>query len=447
MDRLDYQFFGRNLRACAAAMLTSAPLVLLAAPPDEVKALMEAGKPAEAYALGKQSPESLGDPAFDFFFGVAAIETGHAGEGVLALERYLLQYPDNVSARLQLARGYFALNEDARAREEFEALRKLDPPAPVVATIDRYLDAVRLRETRYTTSTGVYVEAGIGHDSNVNSGVASSNISLQNLGPVVVGPGGTKIADTYTTLGAGGYVSHPIAPGVALFGNASGELKSNVKDANGQYDLGNYAIGGGVSILREKDLFRIGLNDGLITLGGDNYRSSLGGSLEWQRQLDEVQSVSLGAQYARLIYTGSNSPRNAEFSGVTAGYRRLIQHAWQPTLALSLNAGQEDTLDSTRQDLGRRLYGGRAGVNFTPGAKWGVSVGYTFQKSNYQAADAILGVTRNDRYEAFDAALSYLYTKNISFRAEALLAKNHSNVELFSFPRDTIAFKVRYEFK
>ena len=74
MDRLDYQFFGRNLRACAAAMLTSAPLVLLAAPPDEVKALMEAGKPAEAYALGKQSPESLGDPAFDFFFGVAAID-------------------------------------------------------------------------------------------------------------------------------------------------------------------------------------------------------------------------------------------------------------------------------------------------------------------------------------------------------------------------------------
>lgn len=446
MDRLKLNVL-RVLRRPLAGLLASLPLTLLAAPPDEVKALMEAGKPAEAYALGKKFPEALGDPTFDFFFGVAAIEAGHAGEGVLALERYILQFPDNVSARLQLARGYFALNEDARAREEFESLRKLTPPAAVISTIDRYLDAIRLRETRYTTSTGLYIEAGIGHDSNVNSGVASANISLQNLGPVVVGPGGTKISDTYTTLGAGGYISHPIAPGVALFGNAFGELKSNVKEANSVFDLGNYALSGGISALREKNLFRLGLNDGLITLGGDRYRHSVGGSLEWQHQLDETQSVSLGAQYARLTYTGANSARNSDFSGLTAGYRRLFPHAWQPTLTVSLNAGQEDTLDSTRNDLGRNLYGGRLGVNFTPAAKWGVSVGYTYQNSKYQAADAILGVTRADRYEAIDAAVSYLFSRNVSLRAEALLAKNKSNVELFAFPRETIAFKVRYEFK
>ncbi len=437
----------RALRMPFAVLAAALPLAVIAAPPDEIKSLMEAGKPAEAYALGKQSPDSLGDPAFDFYFGVAAIETGHSGEGVLALERYILQFPDNVSARLQLARGYFALNEDARAREEFEALRKLDPPPAVVSTIDRYLDAVRLRETRYTTSTGLYIEAGIGHDSNVNSGVASSNVTLQNLGPVVVGPGGLKISDTFTTIGAGGYISHPIRPGIALFANAIGELKNNIKDANAQYDLGSYAIGGGVSVLREKNLFRFGLNDGLITIGTARYRSSLGGSFEWQHQLDEIQSFSLGAQYARLEYTGTNAARDADFTGVTAGYRRLFPHAWQPTVTVALNAGQEKTLDATRNDLGRRLYGGRAGVNFTPGAKWGVSAGASFQNSNYSGADAILGVTREDRYAALDAAVSYLFSRNVSFRAEAMLAKNRSNVELYAFPRETIALKVRYEFK
>ncbi len=447
MDRLKHSKLMRALRLPLAALVAGLPLAVLAAPPDEIRSLMEAGKAAEAYALGKQSPDFLGDPAFDFYFGVAAIETGHAGEGVLALERYILQFPDNVSARLQLARGYFALNEDARAREEFEALRKLSPPPAIVSTIDRYLDAVRLRETRYTTSTGLYIEAGIGHDSNVNSGVASSNISLQNLGPVVVGPGGLKISDTFTTIGAGGYISHPIRPGIALFANATGELKNNLKDSNAQYDLGSYAIGGGVSVLREKNLFRFGLNDGLITLGTARYRSSLGGSLEWQHQLDEIQSFSLGLQYARLEYTGANSPRNADFSGVSAGYRRLFPHAWQPAITVSLNAGEEKTLDSTRNDLGRRLYGGRLGVNFTPAAKWGVSAGYSFQNSEYMAADAILGVTREDRYSAFDAAVSYLFSRNVSFRAEAMLARNRSNVELFTFPRETIAFKVRYEFK
>jgi len=64
---------------------------------------------------------------------VCAGVLGHYGEGVLALERYLLNRPDNVSARLQLGRGYYLLGDDAQAHTELEALRKLDPPAPASA--------------------------------------------------------------------------------------------------------------------------------------------------------------------------------------------------------------------------------------------------------------------------------------------------------------------------
>src|SRR5512141_2161811 len=110
---------GRTLTGLSAGMafaIVSFAPALLAAPGDDVKTLLEQGKAADAYAEGKKHPEQLGDPAFDFFFGVAAIDAGHPGEGVLALERYLLNFPDNVSARLQLARGYFQLGDDAQAR-------------------------------------------------------------------------------------------------------------------------------------------------------------------------------------------------------------------------------------------------------------------------------------------------------------------------------------------
>ena len=161
----------------AAAILTAAlcaPAALVAAPADDLKQLVETGRAAEAYALGRKHPELYGDPAFDFYFGVAAAESGHAGEAVLALERYVLRFPDNVSARLQLARAYFILGEDARAREEFESLRRMNPPADARATIDRFLESIRLRETRYNPSGGLYLEAGIGYDSNVNSGPPKS---------------------------------------------------------------------------------------------------------------------------------------------------------------------------------------------------------------------------------------------------------------------------------
>jgi tetratricopeptide (TPR) repeat protein len=433
------------LRRSVVAALFCASSSVFSAPADDIRALMEAGRAAEAFALGRQHPEALGDPGFDFYYGIAAIDTGNAGEGVLALERYMLVFPDNVSARLQLARAYFALGEDARAREEFEALRKASPPADTSATIDRYLDAIRLRESRYTTSSGFYAEAGIGVDSNVNGGVSNANIFLPNLGNVVLAPAGTKNADTFTHFGLGGHVTHPIAPGIALFGTGQAEWKSHANDK--AFDLGNYNVSGGVSLLRERNLWRAGLIYSLITIDGDRFRSTTGASGEWQHQIDERQSVSVGGQLARLDYEGANSPRTADFAGLSAGYRRLFAYAWQPILSASVNAGREDAIATGREDLSRDLYGARLGVSFTPAAKWGASLGYTYQRAQHRANDLILGVTRKDDYHAFDAAVSYLIDRNFSLRGEALLSRNRSNIQLYDFPRDVYAVKLRYEFK
>ncbi len=169
-----------------------------AAPADDIKALIDKGNAAAAYALGKNHPDQFGDPHFDFYFGVAAIDSGHAGEGVLALERYVINFPDNVNARLELARGYFVMGDDLRAREEFDAVLNTKPPAAVVANIERFLDALRSRESTYRTTTGLFLEAGFGYDSNVNGGVGSSNISLPVFGRVVVAPTGVKTDSNFT---------------------------------------------------------------------------------------------------------------------------------------------------------------------------------------------------------------------------------------------------------
>ena len=71
------------------------------------------------YAM-KHIKQMEGDPYFDYFYGVSAIDTGHASEGVFALERVLLLHPNDHVARLELARGYFILEEYARSRQEFE---------------------------------------------------------------------------------------------------------------------------------------------------------------------------------------------------------------------------------------------------------------------------------------------------------------------------------------
>ena len=115
-------------------------------------------------------------PRADLWCGVAAVDVGRAGEGVLALERYVLRFPDDARGRLELARAYFYAGDNARARAEFEArgeasIRRRRPCRPASTAI-----STRSRFARRNTArrSSRYVELGGGYDSNANAGVGSA---------------------------------------------------------------------------------------------------------------------------------------------------------------------------------------------------------------------------------------------------------------------------------
>ncbi len=435
-----------RLSRVLATILLLCATPLLAAPADEVKALLDKGNAAGAYALGKQHPQELGNPAFDFHFGVAAIDSGHAGEGVLALERYVVNFPDNVNARLELARGYFVMGDDQRAREEFNGVLAAKPPAAVVANIERFLDALRSRESAYRTTAGLFVEVGYGHDTNVNGGVSSANINLPVFGSVAIGQAGVKTRSNFTWLAVGGQISHPIAPGLAVFAGGQIDSKLNSAGEAQQFDQGNLAVSGGVSYFKDNNFYRLTASHSEVSVDYNRFRTVNSLSGEWLHQLDELQSISPFVQTAQFAYAGDNRVRDAEFNAAGIGYRKAFITQWQPLLTASINAGKERNTEG-RPDLGREMHGGRIALAITPIPKWALAVGATFQKSRYSAEDALLATTRKDNYYAADAVASYAYTRDLSLRAELLLSKNDSNLELYTYRRDMLTFKLRYDLR
>jgi hypothetical protein len=427
----------------ALALSAALSLAAHAAPADDVKALLDQGKAADAYALGKAHPEELGSPTFDFFFGVAAVDAGHAGEGVLALERYIANFPDNRAARLELARAYFVLGDNQRAREEFDAVQKLNPPAAVQANVQRFMDAIRARESAYQTTAGFFAEMGVGYDSNVNAGVSAANITLPVFGPVTL-LSGVKTADSFGYLAVGGNVTYPVAPGIALFGGASADTKLNRSDT--AFDQQNANLAGGASFLQDKNLYRLTGSYNELGVGHDWYRKATGVAGEVNHQIDEFQMLSGSVQLARLDYQGANEPRNADLSGIGVAYRRALIGNWQPLFTLAANYGEERNTRS-RPDLGRKFYGGRAAVAVTPAPRWALSAGLSYQEGKYDAADVLLGAVRKDRYYGLDAALSYALNANWSVRGEYQYSNNDSNLALYEFDRHLVALKLRYEFK
>ena len=436
--------FGKALVALAtiaAAYGTAA----LAAPADEVKALLEQRRPAEAYALAKQHPDEIGNAAFDFYFGIAAIDSGHAGEGVLALERYVINHPGNREARLELARGYYVLGEDARAREEFNGVLKSNPPPDVVANIERFMNALDARQSSYRTTTGAYAEIGYGHDSNVNGGVGSSGITVPVFGSVTVDQTGVKAPADFSWVAVGGEIIHPVAPGLSVFANGRLDGKFNSGELPSRFDQKNIVANGGLTYLQDKNLYRLTASHATVEVDNKRFRDVDSLSGELSHQIDELQSAGPFVQLARLTYMGDNRPRDADFWAAGANYRKAFIGPFQPLLTASANLGEEHDVRD-RPDLGRNLWGGRIALALTPAPKWSAAAGLSYQNSRYSAPDALLLTRRRDDYYALDATVGYAFTRKLSVRGELLVSDNKSNIELYEYKRNILAVKLRYDF-
>ncbi len=422
-------------------MFWSFPAWPQARPVDEVKALVQRGLFKEAYERGRRYPDQLGEPTFDYFYGLAAIDSGHAGEGTLALERYVITYPNDQAARLELARGYFLMQEDQRAREEFDRVLAANPPEGVRANIRKYLDAMRARESRYRTTFRFFAEAGAGYDSNVNGGVSNGNITLP-FGQVIVQDSGVKADNGFLTAAAGAQWSVPVAPGWSVFFGGSADTKNHLTQDT--FDLRSLTASGGVSRLGEKDLLRLTAAFGSLTLDNTRYRDVGSLSGEWHRQTSSNRTWSALVQWAQLGYTGNNEARDADIFTVGAGVRQALGGAWNVAAQGGLTFGLEANRRN-RDDLGRTLSGARLGLTASPQDRITFFATASLQNSEYLEADAFLARRRSDWYYALDAGSSYALDKQWSVRLELTAARNRSNIELYDFNRNVAAVKVRYE--
>ena len=410
---------------------------------DDVRAAVESSHSADAWTLCAAIDRDATSAA-DLWCGIAAVDTGHVGEGVLALERYSLLNPNDARGRLELARAYFYAGDDRRSREEFETVRALDPPADVRAGIQRYLDALTSRESQYLPHLTAFIEAGVGYDSNVNAGVAQADIALPVLGRVTVADAGVQQGDGFGLLAGSIQYTHPVAPGAALFVGAAGT--GNFYFSDSEFNLAQVALNAGGTYRRDRDTFALTYAYGEILLDNDNFRSSNGVALEWRRQVDPTTTFSVTPQYARIDYSGANDVRDADFYAIGVGMRHAWLGNWQPVLNAGVYGGQErDRRD--RPDLGRDVYGANADVTVSPSPFWALNAGLAYLRSNYDGETPLLATTRHDDNYVVSLGALYLIDRNWSARLEYQYQRNNSNIELYDYSRNLVMVKVRYEFK
>ncbi len=402
------------------------------------------GQYEAAYKLGKRMPERQGDAHFDFLFGVAAINIGKVPEGVLALERHLAAVPGNDRARLDLARGYFELGDYVRARSEFEFVLRYNPPKEVRSNIERYLDAMQTRDAfANKASSQLFLEAGVGHDSNVNAGTYNTQITLPT-GPVVLANATSRAATSqvYTVAGAGQWVRR-VTPAFAVFGGGDFNQKSNPSAS--VFDTLNAAANAGFSVVSGPVLYKLSVTEAMMLVDNTRYRDTLSATGEAQYGYGEGLMVNGVLQYAEQSYTASNSIRDSKSLTFGGGFQKSFAGTWRPALGFQVSRTKEDNLNR-RDDLNRTTATAQMSVAVNPTEQLGLSLGVARQHSDFAAPDIAFGTVRSDRLWSVDLSANYALSRQWVVRAEVQWSENASNQDLYAFKRTLGMLKTRYLF-
>lgn len=156
---------------------------------EEARVLMQERRYAEA--LERLYPIAQGsevDADVVFLIGLAAMERSQQpdvsaadreallGEAIAAFRLMLVNRPDLVRVRLELARAFFFQGEDDLSREHFEDVLAGDPPAPVVANVRNFLAQIRARR-RWSLRGGI----ALAPDTNIGATSEERTIYIGGL--------------------------------------------------------------------------------------------------------------------------------------------------------------------------------------------------------------------------------------------------------------------------
>ncbi|MDX1610103.1 MAG: surface lipoprotein assembly modifier [Halofilum sp. (in: g-proteobacteria)] len=430
----------------ALACLTPPNPASAAHDPQRLADLIEAGRYDRAYQIALEHLTAHeGEFRFDFHYGIAALQVGELKEGVFALERVVTVEPGFDRARLELARGYFLLENDRRARAHFEAVLAHEPPAPVRAQIEGYLLAIERRADHYRTTTSGFVEIGAGHDSNINAATADDSVDTV-IGTVVLDPTSQELDDSFVRFEARGSVSHPLRPGVNLVGGAG--LWDRRLAEESEFETG--AIDGNLGLmLRDaRSRFVVSGQAQRFYLDGEPYRDLLGISASYSRTLSDVLSLDLGAQVSELEYD-DDPELDSTLWLLDAGFSRAFDTRRRPALSAGVFLGAEEADADSPAALAnteRDILGLRLGLWMSLAPRWTLVGEFEYRHSEYAEENLLFGKTREDDY--------YLTTLSVDWRPDAhwrigpqlAYTNNDVNIGVFDYERTEAWVRARYEF-
>ncbi len=425
-----------------AALLAAAPCHVAAQSAladllTRAAAMSDAGKHAEAYALlAAEEDTHIGEIAYDYALGRAALHAGRPDRATIAFARVLALDPTHAGALIDSGRAYLALGNRAQAEAAFEALLDLDPPPAIRAQLLVYLAQARGPERTAGAALRGYLTVAAGTSSNVNQAPGQGPVFVPGLPAVVqLADQNVRKDDSFASVGGGLEAATPLSARVALIG--SGEFLARVNAHESDFDVGGAAGSLGLAWSGERYLLRGQVQVMRNSLGGETSRDVKALSLDISETTSPTPG-SFGVLFGFLHLGSYRHPPadlkvfDADFASAGAGVTTRFDE--KSTMSVALVTGlDEDKGGNPSGD--RKGVGGRIAFErvFSPTIRLAAIA--SLVRSNYSALDAIFLTEREDTRVDFEAFLRYQLAPKVEARLGAWRSVQDSNIPIYEYKR------------
>ena len=253
---------------------------------EQAKKAMRDGRTEAAYQLLMQYEINWsGEDAFDYLFGVAALDSGHAGDAIFSLQRLVARQPAFSGARLELARAYYDVGDNELARIEFERVQSENPPPNVAQTVSDYMAAIEIKSREYQASAQYYIELGGGYDTNAPAST-DENIFLN----FVLNPTNLEQSSAFAKVTLGGLWNNPVSPSSQVLFNARLDHRAN--PSAHFVDASNIDLGAAWSWKAGERAASIAANTLFSALDGEYNKRDIGVMGTYAREINDTWTVT-----------------------------------------------------------------------------------------------------------------------------------------------------------
>ena len=395
---------------------------------DALHRLVQSGQFQSAHKLAAEYVlEFEGDPEFDFYYGLSALQTGNFEAALFNFERLSTSYPQVQRYRLELARSYFYLDNLEQAEEEFAEVLASDPPEAVVHNIQEFV--ARIQHKKQQLQGGWYGSVSLagGYDSNINSATQADQLHIPFFGLIPLAPTAREQSSAFIQARAVLGYRKPLSRVSSVGSLVLFNQKSNLEQSD--FNLSNL-------LLQADYRYR---------LGALQLRPSISVNQYWLAGSSFQQDVTLNAEaywqltpryqpFARIGVAHSDNKQNNDFD----------RYQLQSELGIGVNAGR---FSSQLSALSTRDYAkyevesymrDNYGVNLSAQYQWQRHEFYSmllWQKQEYQAPILALGATRDEKFKQGLIGYRYRLPKNLSLYVQVSHIKNESNINLYEYRR------------